>query len=117
EGENWQQALLQEPTTPVEPPPLPPPADAPPWSVALARQKADGECFDPPAQTQTGESAGAEIREIHSVSPEASTERLRAIQQLTAEHLGEPLADFASTREQPIPGPADGLDPIPNIWF
>jgi hypothetical protein len=117
EGENWQQALLQEPTTPVEPPPLPPPADAPRWPVAPARQTADGECFDPPAQTRTGESAGVEIREGQTVSPGASTERLRAIQQLTAEHLGEALAELASTGEQSISALADGLDPISDLWF
>lgn len=116
EGENWQQALLQEPTSPLAPPQLSPPADASPWPVAPARQTADSECFDPPAQTQPGESAGAEIREIHSVSPGAGTERLRAIQQLTAEHLAEPLADFASTDEQAIPVQVGGMDPIPEIW-
>src|SRR5690606_38759751 len=114
EGENWQQALLQEPTSPAPPPQLPLPAGVSPMP---ARQTADGECFDPPAQAQPGESAGAEIREGHSVSPGASTERLRAIRKLTAEHLGEPLADFASTGEQTISAPADGLGPIPNIWF
>ena len=117
EGEAWQQALLQEPASPVAAPPLPPPTEAPPWPVAPARQKADGECFDPPAETQPGESGGAEIGEGHSVLPGAGTERLRATQQLTAEHLGEPLADFASTGEQTIPAPADGMGPIPDIWF
>lgn len=117
EGENWQQALLQEPTSPVAPPQLSPPADASPWPVAPARQTADGECFDPPVQTPPGESAGAEIRGGQTASPGSSTERLRAIQQLTAEHLGEPLTDFASTVEQTIPAPVDGLDPISDIWF
>ena len=117
EGEAWQQALLQEPASPVAPPQLPPPAEAPPWPVAPARQIAEGECFDRPAETQHGESAGAEIGEGHSVLPGAGTERLRAIQQLTAEHLGEPLADFASTGEQTISAPADGMGPIPDIWF
>lgn len=114
EGEAWQQALLQEPASPAPPPQLPLPAEVSPMP---ARQTADGECFDPPVQTPPGESAGAEIRGGQTASPGSSTERLRAIQQLTAEHLGEPLTDFASTVEQTIPAPVDGLDPISDIWF
>src|SRR5690606_41228945 len=61
EGENWQQALLQEPPRPVAPPQLSPPAAASPGPVAPARQTAARECINPPALTEPGPTTAAKI--------------------------------------------------------
>lgn len=131
EGETWQQALLQEPSSQLAPPPTQIPistADVQPRPDAPVHRSAGIENVDPPAATleqattppadsQPGEPTVDEALENHIVSPGASTERLRAIQRLTAEHLGEPLADFASNVVQAIPVQAGGLYPISDIWF
>ncbi|MFC4253046.1 ParB family protein [Sinimarinibacterium flocculans] len=53
----------------------------------------------------------------HVVSPAASTDRLQAIQQLVAEHVGESLPDFADNALRAIPVQAGGLFPITDVWY
>lgn len=53
----------------------------------------------------------------HIVSPAATTERLQSIQQMVAEHTGEPIPTFANNVLQSIPVQAGGLFPITDIWY
>ncbi|MGE6688990.1 ParB family protein [Stutzerimonas stutzeri] len=53
----------------------------------------------------------------HIISLADSTERLQAIQQLVAEHTGEPLPAFTDTVLQAIPVQAGGLFPISDVWY
>jgi ParB family protein of integrating conjugative element (PFGI_1 class) len=55
--------------------------------------------------------------QAHIVSPADSTERLQAIQQLVAEHSGEPLPAFGDNVLQAIPVQAGGLFPISDVWY
>ncbi len=53
----------------------------------------------------------------HIISPADSTERLQTIQQLVAEHTGEPLPTFTDNVLQAIPVQAGGLFPISDVWY
>ncbi len=66
----------------------------------------------PPPETD----ATARLQE-HIVSPAATTERLQSIQQMVAEHTGEPLQVFADNVLQSIPVQAGALFPITDIWY
>jgi ParB family protein of integrating conjugative element (PFGI_1 class) len=55
--------------------------------------------------------------QAHIVSPADSTERLHTIQQLVAEHSGEPLQAFGDNVLQAIPVQAGGLFPISDVWY
>lgn len=61
---------------------------------------------------------GTEARlQGHIISPAGSTERLQTIQQLVAEHTGEPLPTFTDNVLQAIPVQAGGLFPISDVWY
>jgi hypothetical protein len=64
-----------------------------------------------------GEGGTEACLQAHIVSPADSTERLQAIQQLVAEHSGEPLPAFADNVLQAIPVQAGGLFPISDVWY
>lgn len=53
----------------------------------------------------------------HIISPADSTERLQTIQQLVADHTGEPLPTFTDNVLQAIPVQAGGLFPISDVWY
>lgn len=53
----------------------------------------------------------------HIISPADSTERLQTIQQLVANHTGEPLPTFTDNVLQAIPVQAGGLFPISDVWY
>lgn len=78
----------------------------------------------PPSSVQTlepGASSSEGDSEVllqgHIVSPADNTERLQAIQQLVAEHTGEPLPTFMDNVLQAIPVQAGGLFPISDVWY
>ncbi|MFZ4823912.1 hypothetical protein CQW32_04635 [Pseudomonas putida] len=79
---------------------------APPSPVQIAETNAAPDEGDTEARLQN-----------HIISPAASTERLQAIQQLVAEHSGEPLPVFADNVLQAIPVQAGGLFPISDVWY
>lgn len=71
----------------------------------------------PEPDAATGEGDSEARLQGHIVSPTDSTERLQAIQQLVAEHIGEPLPAFADNVLQAIPVQAGGLFPISDVWY
>ncbi|MBA4243729.1 MAG: hypothetical protein C0452_07410 [Pseudomonas sp.] len=79
---------------------------APPSPVQIVETHAVPERGDTEARVQG-----------HIISPTDSTERLQAIQQLVAEHTGEPLPIFTDNVLQAIPVQAGGLFPISDVWY
>lgn len=79
---------------------------APPSPVQIVETHAVPERGDTEARVQG-----------HIISPTDSTERLQAIQQLVAEHTGEPLPVFTDNVLQAIPVQAGGLFPISDVWY
>lgn len=69
----------------------------------------------PPALPALGDDESQRLQN-HIVSPAASTERLQAIQQLVAEHIGENRPDFRDNVLRAIPVQAGGLFPITDVW-
>lgn len=79
---------------------------APPLPVQIAETNAAPNEGDTEARLQG-----------HIISPADSTERLQTIQQLVAEHTGEPLPTFTDNVLQAIPVQAGGLFPISDVWY
>lgn len=79
---------------------------APPSPVQIVETHAVPEQGDTEARVQG-----------HIISPTDSTERLQTIQQLVAEHTGEPLPVFTDNVLQAIPVQAGGLFPISDVWY
>lgn len=78
------------------------------------RREPDGHDTSLPEARDDGTAARVQA---HIVSPAASTDRLRAIQQLIADHTGESLPDFAEQALRAIPVQAGGLYPISDVWY
>ncbi|MDP2747820.1 ParB family protein [Pseudomonas sp.] len=133
---NRQRAVSTPPPLPVEATtvvtaiktdkvPTTPPASARNDSAAAdASGAAPNDTTAPPLQVQSAEThpaQGAGDTEArlqgHIISPADSTERLQAIQQLVAEHTGEPLSAFTDNVLQAIPVQAGGLFPISDVWY
>lgn len=90
-------ALGAAPNNDTAPPPVPTPTPLP------GASSGEG---DPDARLQG-----------HIVSPADNTERLQGIQNMVAEHTGEPLPAFTDTVLQAIPVQAGGLFPISDVWY
>ncbi len=93
-------------------------------AVADVPVVASNDSIAPPSPVQTAETSAAlnegdtEARlQGHIISPADSTERLQTIQQLVAEHTGEPLPTFTHNVLQAIPVQAGGLFPISDVWY
>lgn len=71
--------------------------------------------LEPGASSSEGDS---EVRLLgHIVSPADHTERLQTIQQMVAEHTGDPQPTFTDNVLQAIPVQAGGLFPISDVWY
>lgn len=132
--EHRQRAVISPPSTQAETAPDSPASgvesapkrlSAPPQDEGAALKRSAETPSTPPSpatgqeQTPTsplGSNSATHLRE-HIVSPATTTERLEAIQQLVAEHTGEPLAAFADNVLQSIPVQVGGLFPISDVWY
>lgn len=130
--EHRQRAVSSPPLLPVEAAtvvttiktdsaPTPQPASTRNDGTAAGASEAASNDTTAPPSPEPGATPGegdTEARlQAHIVSPADSTERLQAIQQLVAEHSGEPLPAFADNVLQAIPVQAGGLFPISDVWY
>ncbi|MBI2749024.1 MULTISPECIES: ParB family protein [Comamonadaceae] len=129
ESESRHRALVSDPTPPSAPPALPEPgtvarppaAPAPstttPAAAAPTRDREDGSVTGNPSPGSSASVAGDRLQE-HIVSPAPTTERLRSIQRMVADQLGDALPpDFSANVLQSIPVQAGGLYPISDVWY
>lgn len=109
--EHRQRAVTSQPQDPSEPATaLAPPGPTPTWTApSTGSQRGE-------ARTPAGDAADDRLQG-HIVSAAPSTDRLQAIQQLVAEHTGEPLPNFAENALRAIPVQAGGLFPITDVWY
>lgn len=132
ESESRHRALVSDPTLPAaapalpepraitRPPPQPsaPPAPSlPPVPQPAAVPSAHGSGSDASELVNSSAPAGTLLQE-HIVSPAPTTERLKSLQRMVADQLGDALPpDFSNSVLQSIPVQAGGLYPISDIWY
>lgn len=141
ETENRQRVLISEPSPhvprraeapahpevpashPTAPKPLPAVAQAPtppesPETPEVAEPtRALTTPADSPGTLQPPDDDRDERLRGHIVSPAPTTERLRSIQRLVADQMGDAPLDFETNVLRAIPVQAGGLYPISDVWY